>query len=196
MLAHLNLIQQLQTEVQDAVISICIQVLSLGTDVQAKLLSHCLQEKTAFLAGIQCVDNLCKNTDDHRIFFNGQDASRALIIEDLSIVLLTLDCNVLILNPSFENGITSFQKPDANDDSKVDHIFLGADRPFYALRNYERLSGTSRGTYQPFIPDAQLKVKNTILDRSNSSGFFCNANERNGDLQFPSVKIRGLNCSE
>lgn len=138
-----------------------------------------------------------------KVYFDGTDVSRDVIVDDLDVKLAPQDCGELILNPSIVDS--SFWSYIDRGYSMVD-LVPGADGDAdLALRSFGR-NHAWRGIRQTldarcFFSGAEYEIsaKFRLLNSTTAEGVMCDTNIKSNDrygMQCPSVVIYGWDCEE
>eukprot|EP00591_Stephanopyxis_turris_P012014 CAMPEP_0195517630 /NCGR_PEP_ID=MMETSP0794_2-20130614/11096_1 /TAXON_ID=515487 /ORGANISM="Stephanopyxis turris, Strain CCMP 815" /LENGTH=1723 /DNA_ID=CAMNT_0040646463 /DNA_START=75 /DNA_END=5246 /DNA_ORIENTATION=+ len=155
----------------------------------------------SYIEGVFKVKQPAEVAEQLIVYFEDEDISLDITVDNVSITPLPMDCTSLILNPTFEEGRSGFWLDDSRDNSKLDIYSPGAHGSIYAMRSYAR-THRDRGPRQylddrcfvsgaTFIITAQFKL---LHADNNDNGVVCAPTSRSSTDGCPSVSIYGQTC--
>ena len=142
--------------------------------------------------------------DFTKIYFDGISTAYDVIIDNIQVKRLPLQCNTLVENPSFSNGSSAFWQATDRDRMKLNLYSPGADGPGdFALRAYNR-DHQWRGIRQQldkrcFVTGEEytISAKFRLLNATSGAGLHCLTNDQwMSGKNCPSVMIYGEGCAQ
>ncbi len=142
--------------------------------------------------------------DFTKIYFDGISTAYDVIIDNMLVKRLPLQCDTLVENPSFTNGSAAFWQATDRDRMKMNLYSPGADGVGdFALRAYNR-DHSWRGFRQQldkrcFVTGEEytISAKFRLLNATSGDGLHCEPNHQwMSGKNCPSVMIYGDGCAQ
>jgi len=154
-----------------------------------------------YATGLYVIEPNAVKADVLAIYFSNINPSLSIIYDRVSFTKIPFSCQSLVLNPSFDEGTTSFYYADDRANMKVSIITPGFGGSGFAALIYDR-SSSDRSLVQNldsrcFYPNAEYTItaKFKLLNNTGlSTGVSCDTNALSGSAQCPSIRLYGSNC--
>ena len=164
---------------------------------------HVLSSHRYHVHGVLVLNEHQINPEYAKVYFDGTDVSRNVIVDNLDVKLAPQDCSELILNPSIvDSSFWSYIDRGYSMVDLVPGVDGGSD---LALRSFGR-NHAWRGIRQTldarcFFSGAEYEIsaKFRLLNSTTAEGVMCDTNIQTNDrygMQCPSVVIYGWDCDE
>jgi len=153
-----------------------------------------------YATGLYVVEPNAVKADMMTLYFSRISPSLSIVYDTVSFTPLRFSCQSLVLNPSFDDGKTSFFYADARARMKVSIQSPGFGGSGYAALLYDRndydrslvQNLDTRCFYNNAIYSINAKFK--LLNNTNFSPVTCDTNARDGARQCPSIRLYGSQC--
>jgi len=155
----------------------------------------------AYATGVYVVESNAVKADKTSIYFSAVNPSLSIIYDFVTFKKIPFSCQSLVLNPSFDEGKTSFYFADDQTKMKISIQSPGYGGSGYAALIYDRAS-SSRALVQNldsrcFYLNAEYTItaKFKLLNNTGlKAGVSCDTNARSGTTQCPSITLHGSSC--
>jgi len=150
-----------------------------------------------FATGIYTVESNAMKADSNTLYFTSVNPSLSIIYDTVSFTKIPLSCRNLVMNPSFDEGRTSFYYPDDRANMKISVQTPGFGGSGYATLLYDR-STSDRSLVQNLDSRCfsstlayTITGKFKLFNNTNYLPVSCDTNARTGNSnQCPSIRCK------
>jgi hypothetical protein len=151
-----------------------------------------------YATGLYIIESNAVKADSNTLYFTAINSSLSIIYDAVSFTKIPFACQNLVLNPSFDEGKTSFYYADDRANMKISIQSPGFGGSGYATLLYDR-STSDRSLVQNldsrcFYNNASYTITGRfkLLNNTNYQPVSCDTNARTGNTQCPSIRCKSL----